>query len=92
MVSLSALCVSVEPFQSLSEMEHHFISGEFRTQCVESCTSFVSVFAPRSCACTANYQMVPPLGRTWPANKKFGGAVLGSGLGEEGGAVFGFGH
>ena len=40
---------------------------------------------------TASSQMVPPLGTIWTANKKFGGAVLGSGL-EEGGAVFGFGH
>ena len=40
---------------------------------------------------TAKSQMVPPLGTIWTANKKFGGAVLGSGL-EGGGTVFGFGH
>ena len=40
---------------------------------------------------TAKSQMVTPLVTIWTANKKFGGAVLGSGL-EGGGAVFGFGH
>ena len=27
---------------------------------------------------TAKCQMVPPLGTIWPANEKFGGAVLGT--------------
>ena len=41
-------------------------------------------------ATTASLHMVPPAGTIWTANKKFGGAVLGSGL--EGGSVFRFGH
>ena len=40
---------------------------------------------------TAKCQMVTPPVTICPANKKFGGSVLGSGL-EGGGAVFVFGH
>ena len=47
--------------------------------------------APPACSslCTAKSQMVPPLGTIWTANKKFGGAVLGSGLEGMGGGFSG---
>ena len=50
-------------------------------KCLSSRTPNLIALAP-----TAKSQMVPPLGTIWTANKKFGGAVLGSGL--EGGGGF----